>query len=128
MDAPVGPSKPVEHHKSDNESLRSEADGKEGNDGGFITLLVIIQNLYTLGISSVHSWHHCIDELKKDGEVRKDLFSMNIVFNLTAIAQTLEQYVYSAIGGDISQKNLVDREHKTKSFDEIKKKIKTSSK
>lgn len=92
MDAPAAPSKPVEHPESDNESLRSEADGKGGNDGGFITLLVIIQNLYTLGMSSVHSRRHCIDELKKDDEVRKDPFSMNIVFNLTVIAQTLEQY------------------------------------
>lgn len=37
MDALTGPSKPVEHPKSDNETLRSEVDGKRGNDGGFIT-------------------------------------------------------------------------------------------
>lgn len=42
MDAPAGPSNSVEHPESDNESLISEVDGKGGNDGGFITLLVII--------------------------------------------------------------------------------------
>lgn len=65
MDAPAGHIKPVEHPESDNELLRSEVNGKGGNDGGFITLLVIIQNLHTLGMSAVHSCRHCTDDLKK---------------------------------------------------------------
>lgn len=70
-------------------------------------------------MSSAYSWCHCIDELKKDDEVRMDPFTMNIVFDLATIAQTLEQNVHSTVGGDLSQKNLVDREHETKPFDEI---------
>lgn len=39
------------------------------------------------------------------------------------MAQTLEQNINSTVGGDLSQKNLLDREQETKPFDEILKSI-----
>lgn len=82
---------PTDHPEYDNESLRSETDGKLSSDCAFIALLVIIQNLYTLGMNSVHNWCYCTEMLKKDEEIRKDPLAMNIVFHFSSLAQTLEQ-------------------------------------
>lgn len=111
MDTQTDMPKPQEH-ESDTESLRSEA-----VDGSFLTLLTIIQNPYTLGMNSVHSWGLCTDKLKKDDDIRKDPFAMNIVFNLTSLFHSLEQNLHSTAGP--SQKNLTDLEHEVKQFDDI---------
>lgn len=112
MDPQTDMPKPQEHTESD-ESLRSEV----VIEGSFLTLITIIQNLYTLGMNSVHSWGLCMDKLKKDDEIRKDPFAMNIVFNLTSLFHSLEQNLHSTAGP--SQKHLTDLEHDVKQFDDI---------
>lgn len=116
MDPPAVPSKQVDRPKSDNESLKSEVDGRT-IDGGFISIFVILQTLCTLGMSSVNAWCTCVANFKKYEEIRKDPFAMNLVFTLSSFAQILEQHIHLTAGP--SQKHLVDFEHEVKPYEEI---------
>lgn len=67
------------HPKSKNASLKSlyRADGLS------LTLNVIIQNYYALGMTTICTWCDCKEQLKKE-DVRKDPIAMNIAFGFAS--------------------------------------------